>query len=87
MKTTIELPDDLLRQAKRIARKRNTTLKSIMEHALRREVQEFHTTPADAEIFTHNEYGFPVIRRDPTTQPHITSEMIYRMIEESEDAP
>ncbi len=86
MKTTIELPDDLLRQAKKIATKRHTTLKSIIEHALRREIYESKTPPAEAEVFTISPHGFPVLKRNPAAEPRITSEMIYRMIEETEDA-
>jgi hypothetical protein len=39
MKTTLDLPDDLLIQAKSLAARRKTTLKAIVEHALRREIQ------------------------------------------------
>jgi predicted transcriptional regulator len=35
MKTTVELPDDLLREAQRIARAEGTTLKSVLEEGLR----------------------------------------------------
>jgi hypothetical protein len=35
MKTTIDIPDSLLRQAKKLAAERNTTLKSLIETALR----------------------------------------------------
>ncbi len=35
MKTTIDLPDELLLQAQRIARAESTTLKSLMEEGLR----------------------------------------------------
>lgn len=87
MKTTIELPDDLLIRAKAVAAKRHTTLKSVLEHALRREIHEEETTPEAAEIFTLNEHGFPVLRRPAIGKPRITSEMIYRMQEETEDSP
>lgn len=39
MKTTLDLPDDLLIEAKTLAAKRKTTLKAIVEHALRREIR------------------------------------------------
>ena len=39
MKTTLELPDDLLIEAKSVAARRRTTLKALIEHALRREIQ------------------------------------------------
>jgi predicted transcriptional regulator len=35
MKTTIELPDALLHEAQRVARERHTTLRALMEIALR----------------------------------------------------
>lgn len=38
MKTTLELDDALLREAKGVAAQRGTTLKAIIEHALRREL-------------------------------------------------
>ena len=34
MKTTIELPDELLAEAKAVAARRRTTLKALVEHAL-----------------------------------------------------
>ena len=39
MKTTLDLPDDLLIQAKIVAARRRTTLRAIVEHALRRELR------------------------------------------------
>jgi len=38
MKTTLDLPDDLLIEAKALAAQRKTTLRAIVEHALRREI-------------------------------------------------
>ena len=39
MKTTIDLPDDLLMEAKTLAIRRKTTLKALVEAALRREIR------------------------------------------------
>ena len=39
MKTTIEISDALLRAAKRMAQERNTTLRTIIEAALRRHLE------------------------------------------------
>lgn len=39
MKTTVELPDSLLKKAKRVALERNQTLKDLMISALEREVK------------------------------------------------
>ena len=86
MKTTIELPDDLLIDAKATAAKRRTTLKAIMEHALRREIYGIKKAPPDAP-FVLNEYGFPILKRDPN-DPKITSEEIEQIKEQidQEDA-
>jgi len=35
MKTTVEMPDDLLRQAKRVALNERTTVKALIEQGLR----------------------------------------------------
>jgi len=82
MKTTIELPDDLLIDAKATAAKRRTTLKAIMEHALRREIYGMKKAPPDAP-FVLNEYGFPILKRDPN-DPKMTSEQIRKCIEEAD---
>jgi len=52
MKTTLDLPDDLLIEAKAVAARRRTTLKAIVEHALRREIQP--TSPAAEASFDPN---------------------------------
>jgi hypothetical protein len=39
LKTTLDLPDDLLMEAKTLAVRRKTTLKAIVEAALRREIR------------------------------------------------
>jgi len=40
MKTTIEIPDPLLAEAKRLAEERGTTLRALVEEGLRRSVDE-----------------------------------------------
>lgn len=40
MKTTIELPDDLMKKAKALAAKRGTTLRSIIERGIRATLKE-----------------------------------------------
>lgn len=40
MKTTVELPDGLLREAKRVALKNRTTVKALIEQGLRTVVAE-----------------------------------------------
>ena len=66
MKTTLDLPDDLLIEAKSVAARRHTTLKAIVEHALRREIQQLSpSTPAINDEFELNELGFLVLKRNP----------------------
>lgn len=45
MKTTIELPDDLANEAKRVAAQSGTTLRSLVEAGLRAELER-RTQPA-----------------------------------------
>ena len=40
MKTTIQIPDSLLKEARKLANEEQTTLKSLMEEGLRRIVSE-----------------------------------------------
>jgi hypothetical protein len=82
MKTTIELPDDLLIDAKATAAKRRTTLKAIMEHALRREIYGLKKAPPDAP-YEFNEYGFPVLKTDPN-RPKMTPEQVRDAIDEAD---
>jgi putative antitoxin of VapBC-like toxin-antitoxin system len=48
MKTTIELPDALLAEARRVARREGTTLKALIERGLRRGVEP----RASARVFS-----------------------------------
>lgn len=84
MKTTIELPNDLLLQAKAIALKRRTTLKSMIEHALRRELYEATPLPAASKIYAYNEYGFPILKRGVDRKPMITNDMISKIVDEAD---
>jgi hypothetical protein len=83
MKTTLELPDELLIEAKAVAARRRTSLKAIMEHALRRELGGYPTTKSAKEAATIlNAYNFPVLKR--TGRGRLTSEMVYAMQESGE---
>lgn len=79
MKTTLDLPDDLLVEAKSVAARRRTTLRAIMEHALRRELGGASRPTSHPTGTILNVYGFPVIRR--SGQGRLTSEMVYAMQE------
>lgn len=45
MKTTVELPDELLREAQNIARAESTTLKSLLEEGLRAVIARHRSAP------------------------------------------
>jgi hypothetical protein len=48
MKTSLDLPDSLLIAAKTLAAQRKTTLKAIVEHALRREIAPLENLAPDS---------------------------------------
>jgi len=79
MKTTIDLPDDLLIDAKATAARRRTTLKAMVEHALRREIA-FSNRPASDDVFALNGNGFPVLKEREGRR--VTSETVYQIMEQ-----
>ncbi len=76
MKTTIELPDALLRAAKAMAARRGTTLKAIVTHALEREVHHGASTPA---LFEVDDDGLPHL---PSRGARVTAEIVGRLLDE-----
>lgn len=80
MKTTLDLPDDLLIEAKTVAARRRTTLKALVEHALRREIQPAtQSTSTEDDFMEIDPRGLPRLKRRGVV---ITSEMIHKMMEE-----
>jgi hypothetical protein len=77
MKTTLDLPDDLLIEAKTLAARRKTTLKAIVESALRKEIRPTLdlSNPDPEKYDVDPQLGFLVIKKRPGTPP-VTSEMI-----------
>lgn len=78
MKTTLELPDELLTDAKMTATRRRTTLRALVESALRREIYATNAASTSA----------PFIELGPNEGPRlkargakVTSEMVYQMLE------
>jgi|GEM_PF-540066 len=86
MKTTVELPDELLALAKSVAAQRSTTLPSMIELALRRELLRSPPSGGDA-IWEQNDHGFPVLKQEDKDgrdgQGTITSELVYALLDES----
>lgn len=84
MKTTLELPDDLLIEAKAVAAQRRTTLRAIIEHALRREIQAPEQTSLETDSrYEKNELGFFVLKKRPGA-PAVTTETIRHLQEQME---
>ncbi len=84
MKTTLDLPDELLIGAKTLAARRKTTLKAIVESALRREIwPAAEMENPDPERFEIGPLGFLVIKRRPGDQS-VTPEM-FRAIQDEID--
>jgi hypothetical protein len=57
MKTTIDIADSLLRRARQLAARRHTTLKAVVEEALRRALQEESLTSRPPRLRTHTFRG------------------------------
>ena len=62
MKTTLDLSEDLLAEAKAVAARRRTTLRAMVEHALRREIMPL-SQPVAASPFELNDLGMLVLKK------------------------
>ncbi len=79
MKTTIELPEALLRDAKAAAVRRRTTLRAMITHALEREVHADDRVPL--AVFALDEDGLPHL---PARGVRVTGEIVSRLLDEQE---
>ena len=77
MKTTLDLPDDLLIEAKTVAARRRITLKAMIVHALRREIQ-----PAAAVSETPFVRGRDGALRLPKRGERVTTEFVRQLMDE-----
>lgn len=57
MKTTIDIADSLLKRAKRVAAQRETTLKQVIEDALREELRRDAQPRSQPRLITHSVRG------------------------------
>lgn len=62
------------------AAERRTTLKAMIEHALRRELYRDGQASGSGDCFNIDEHGLPVFRKRADTV--VTSEMVYEMMED-----
>ncbi len=65
MKTTLDIPDGLLQQAREVARAQGTTLRALVTEGLRAEVAA-RTTAGEREAFVP-----PVFDGEPGVQPGV----------------
>jgi hypothetical protein len=79
MKTTLELPDALLIEAKSAAARRRTTLRALMESALRREL--FPTSAPSTDTAHFIEHGPNELPRLKSRGAKVTSKLVYQMLE------
>lgn len=77
MKTTIELPDDLLIEAKQVAARRRTTLREMITRSLRREIgAEAGPMRSPGECCERGELGLPVLKK---RRHRVTPEQVKRI--------
>ena len=68
MKTTLDLDDNLLIEAKAVAARRRTTLRAMVEHALRRELAP--ATLGEVERFADLTSGLPRLPERGAVNPN-----------------
>ena len=82
MKTTLDLPDDLLIEAKQVAARRRTTLKDLVTRSLRREIGfgEAVALPPGSR-YEISELGLPRLKKRGVVIDNTT---VSRMLEEAD---
>ena len=86
MKTTLDIPDPLYRQAKLLAFERGVSLKEVMIRGLEREILGPAVEPG-APLLTREEQstysvdplGFVVLKRPATRKPVVTDKLVDRL--------
>jgi hypothetical protein len=84
MKTTLDIDDDLLLEAKTVAVRRRTTLKALVEHALIREIQpqpNGSMNPGADGLIEIGPHGLPRLKR-PNATGTLTTERVRQMMDE-----
>ncbi len=83
MKTTVELPDALFHSVKAAATRRNTTLKKLFIHALKREVAT-ETQTDESLPFEVDEIGLPILLNQ--NKP-VSIDLVDALVEEDDLRP
>lgn len=79
MKTTVEIDDELLRRAKVHAAEQGTTLRSVLEDALERLLQEWGTAPTGYRMADRRVHGHGL---RPEYEGWTATDLIYASYEE-----
>jgi hypothetical protein len=80
MRTTLDLPDDLLIEAKATAARRRITLRELFTRALERDLRPGSAPRAD-DHFLIDEDGWPVLKRDPESTVVVTSAFVRELMD------
>jgi hypothetical protein len=78
MKTTLELPDELMSEAKSVAARRRITLKELFTRALEKELRPLPAA-RKGDHFTVDEDGWPVYNRKDYTGTPVTNEFVRQL--------
>jgi hypothetical protein len=78
MRTTIDLPDDLFRNAKALSSLRGITLKALITRALEHEIESATIRLRSRRI------EFPIVRSRQPGRVRVTPEQIARFLEEED---
>jgi hypothetical protein len=81
MKTTLDLPDSLLIAAKALAAQRKTTLKAMVEHALRREIAPQENLAPDSP-YEIGPFGILSLKKRAEV---LTGDQVARLIDHQHD--
>ena len=84
MKTTLDLPDDLLIEAKAVAARRRITLKDMVAHALRREIMPTTAlSSSESELYEVGPFGILRLKkRGDTVDENTVSKLLAEADEE-----
>lgn len=83
MKTTLDLPDDLLIEAKAVAARRRITLKDMVAHALRREITPTGATDSISdERYEIGPFGILRLRK---RQAAVSAELVRELEKEADE--
>lgn len=83
MKTTLDLPDDLLIEAKAVAARRRTTLKDMVAHALRREIMpETTLSSSDSALYEIGPFGILRLKKRGVT---VDDDTVRKLLDEADE--